>query len=390
MKWDELTQEQGLLLAAQKNQYRFPTPVQELGWKKIVEGKDLCVRGQTGSGKTMAYLMPLFERYKDCGRENKILILVPTHELAMQVAGQVQSLSEKSGILLRHAVVVGNVNISRQIEKLREKPQIIIGTAGRVEELIRKRKIAAHLLRTIVLDEGDKLFDKNNREATDAVIKCALRDRQLLLYSATVSEQTIACLHAWSPQAEVLEAVERRREENTEEKNGTVIPKHIKHWYVVAEQRYKLETLRGLVHAVRTRKAMIFINRVNEIEEAAEKLLYHHYSVDFLHGTRGKEERQKAVRGFRTGKIKYLIATDLAARGLDFANIDTVFHVSIPEDPQDYLHRAGRTGRGGASGRNILLVDKRELPLIRSYEKEFGIRMEEMIYRNGKLEKRNK
>jgi superfamily II DNA/RNA helicase len=131
---------------------------------------------------------------------------------------------------------------------------------------------------------------------------------------------------------------------------------------------------------------MIFINRVADIEEAAEKLLYHHYPVDYIHGTRTKEERKKAIQSFRSGKIRYLIATDIAARGLDFDHIDTVFHVSIPEDAEDYLHRAGRTGRNGASGRNILIVSSRELPLLRRLEKELGIRMEEKFYYKGKLQ----
>lgn len=375
MKWDELTGLKALQTAAEKCGFRGPTPVQEQTWQKVVEGKDLCVRAQTGSGKTLAYLMPLFEKYKDCPRENKILILVPTHELAMQVAGQAQMLAERSGIGLRAVVIVGNVNITRQIDKLKEKPQIIIGTGGRVLELIQKRKIAAHLIRTVVLDEGDKLFDNNNRQTTDAVIKCMLRDRQLLLYSASMSARTVECLKAWSAAAEEL-TVESERQ----------VPKNIKHWYVVVEPRYKLETLRGLVTAIRTRKAMIFINKTGDIEEAAAKLLHHHYEAEYIHGGRDKEERKKAIQSFRSGKVKYLIATDIAARGLHFDRIDTVFHVSIPENPQDYLHRAGRTGRSGESGRNILIVSKGELPLLRKYEKELGIKMEEKYYHRGKLQ----
>lgn len=377
MKWNELIEENNLVQAAQRCGFRCPTPVQEATYGKVLEGKDLCVRAETGSGKTMAYLMPLFARYQEAvkERENKILILVPTHELAMQVQKQVSLLAEKSGIPMRSAVIVGNVNISRQVEKLKEKPQIIIGTAGRVEELIRKKKIAAHLIRTVVLDEGDKLFDKDNRAATDAVVKCMLRDRQLLLYSATMSETAREALGRWSPEAEYIE-VEAERS----------VPKNIRHWYVVAEPRYKLETLRGLVNAVRTRKAMIFINRTADIEEAAGKLVYHHYSADYIHGGRNKEERRKAIQSFRSGKIRYLIATDIAARGLHFDGIDTVFHVSIPEDPKDYLHRAGRTGRGGAPGRNILIVSEKELPLLRKYEKELGIKLEQKYYYKGKLQ----
>ena len=375
MRWDELTSVKPLQMAAERCGFRGPTPVQQQAWQKVVEGKDLCVRAQTGSGKTLAYLMPLFEKYRECPKENKILILVPTHELAMQVAGQAQMLAERSGIGLKAAVIVGNVNINRQIDKLKEKPQIIIGTGGRVLELIQKRKIAAHLIRTVVLDEGDKLFDTNNRQTTDAVIKCMLRDRQMLLFSASMSPRTVECVKAWSPATEEM-TVESERQ----------VPKNIKHWYVVVEPRYKLETLRGLVTAIRTRKAMIFINKTGDIEEAASKLIHHHYAAEYIHGGRDKEERKRAIQFFRSGKVKYLIATDIAARGLHFDRIDTVFHVSIPENPQDYLHRAGRTGRAGDTGRNILIVSKGELPLLRKFEKELGIKMEEKYYHRGKLQ----
>lgn len=374
MEWNELIQDPDLQAAAARLGYRRPTRVQELVSRKVAEGQDLCVRAETGSGKTMAYLMPLFERYRDCGRENKVLILTPTHELAMQVYGQAKQLAERSGIGLRAAVLVGNVRIDRQIEKLREKPQILVGTPGRVLELIRKKKVAAHLLRTIVLDEGDRLFNRDNKEGTDAVIKYALRDRQLLLFSATLPDKAVEAVRAWASGAERLEAEEGRR-----------LPRQIQHWYVVVEPRYKLETLRGLVMGVRTKKAMVFLGQASQLEEAAEKLLYHHYSVAVLGGERRKEERKKAVADFCNGKVKYLLATDLAARGLDFKQVDTVFHVSIPESAMDYLHRAGRTGRAGAAGRSILIVSPSEVPLAKRFGKELGIRMEEKFYYKGKL-----
>ncbi len=375
MNWEELTAKREWAEAAEKLGFAKPTPVQEQTWQKTAEGKDLCVRAETGSGKTMAYLMPLMERYRECERENKVLILVPTHELAMQVFREARLLAEKSGIPIRSEVIVGNVNINRQIERLREKPQFIIGTAGRVEELIRKKKIAAHLIRTIVLDEGDKLFDQNNREATDAVIRRTLRDRQLLLYSASASSKAMECMRVWSSQVEQVIIEEERQ-----------VPKHIRHWYVVVEPRYKLEALRGLVTAVRTHKAMIFINRTADIEEAAAKLAYHHYAVACLHGAKEKKERKQAIEAFRSGKANYLIATDIAARGLHFDRVDTIFHISIPEQAQDYLHRAGRTGRGGANGRNILIVSPREVPLLRRFEKELDIQMQEKFYYKGKLQ----
>ena len=225
-----------------------------------------------------------------------------------------------------------------------------------------------------MLDEGDRLFDKNNKETTDALIKCLVRDRQLLLLSATQTRAALDGAKAWAPDIEEISA-----------DGGREIPANIKHWFVVCEKRNKLEILRGTTGAIRTRKAIIFVNGTYDIEETYKKLAYHHYQVDFIGGERTKEERKKAMQGFSHGKIKYLIATDLAARGLQFDDVDTVFHVNLPEDADTYLHRAGRTGRAGRVGRNLIIITERELPLIKKYEKALGIKFSQKFYYNGKL-----
>lgn len=374
MEFHEMIAEKGLLQAVSKMGFRKPSPVQGEVYQRIKDGESLFVQAPTGTGKTLAYLLPLFSNYKKISRENKVLILAPTGELAIQIHRQITRLSELSGVKLRSACVTGSTSILRQKEKLKEKPEIIVGTATRIHALIKDKKIAAHLIRTVVLDEGDRLFDKNNREMTDAVIKCFLRDRQLLLFSATKPKWAVDAARAWA--SELVEiSVE----------GGKQLPANIKHWFVLCGEREKMDVLRGVTGAIRTKKSIIFVNGSYEMEKAYEKLKYHNYSVDLLSGGKKREDRKNAMQSFLRGQIKYLISSDIAARGLQFDDVDTVFHLNLPEDALMYLHRAGRTGRAKRVGRNLAIVTERELPLLRYYEKELGIKFSEKYYYDGKL-----
>lgn len=374
MEFHEMIAEKGLLQAVSKMGFRKPSPVQGEVYQRIKDGESLFVQAPTGTGKTLAYLLPLFSNYKKISRENKVLILAPTGELAIQIHRQITRLSELSGVKLRSACVTGSTSILRQKEKLKEKPEIIVGTATRIHALIKDKKIAAHLIRTVVLDEGDRLFDKNNREMTDAVIKCFLRDRQLLLFSATKPKWAVDAARAWA--SELVEiSVE----------GGKQLPANIKHWFVLCGEREKMDVLRGVTGAIRTKKSIIFVNGSYEMEKAYEKLKYHNYSVDLLSGGKKREDRKNAMQSFLRGQIKYLISSDIAARGLQFDDVDTVFHLNLPEDALMYLHRAGRTGRAKRVGRNLAIVTERELPLLRFYEKELGIKFSEKYYYDGKL-----
>ncbi len=376
MKFSELITQDQLVKALEVEKITEPTRVQELVYPIIIEGKDVIAESETGSGKTLAYLVPIFEKYREIQKTNQVIILVPTHELAMQVHAQVERLSKNSGIELKSAVIIGNVNIMRQIEKLKEKPQIIIGTAGRIHELIKKKKIAAHTVKTIVIDEGDKLLNPDNIKGVQEVIKCTMKDRQLLVFSASVTKKATEVAMDMMKEVKVIKT----------EKTQT-IPNNIEHICLVVERRDKLEVLRKLTRIMKTKRAMIFINKVSDIEEATYKLVYQGLKAECLHGSNVKEDRKRVIEQFRANKINYLIATDIAARGLHFDGIDTVFHISIPEDEMEYLHRAGRTGRNGQPGRSVLIVTKEELPLLKKYQKKFGINIVEKKMYQGKLVK---
>ncbi len=376
MEYKDMKIDNALIKALKLQGITKPTPVQQEVLKMGIHDVDLIVQSETGSGKTLAYLVPLFEKHKESGKGNQVIILVPTHELAMQVDKQVKELAKHSGYFIQSAVIMGDVNIERQVQKLKDKPQFIIGTSGRILELIKRRKIAAHLIKTIVIDEADKLLNKDNITATKAVVKCTLKDRRLLFFSASMPQSTVEVAKEMSVDYELIRTSKSEK-----------IPSHIEHWYILVDRRDKIEVLRKLVRVLKSKKAMIFINKVSDIEEATHKLVFHEVKADCIHGSNLKTDRKRAVEGFRNNKINYLIATDIAARGIHFDGIDTVFHLSIPEDPVDYLHRAGRTGRNDHPGRNVLLVTKEELANIKRYQKAFGINIIPKKLYQGKIVK---
>ncbi len=374
MDFKELKISQPIIDGLKKEKITTPTKVQESVIPKMMEQKDLIVQSETGSGKTLAYLLPMFEQVQPVEKGMKVLVLVPTHELAMQVHKQVERLAKNSGIEVTSATIFGDVNINRQIETLKGKQQIIIGTTGRILELIKKRKITAHTIKTIVVDEADKMLDKNNVEGVKAVMKCCMRDTQLILVSASMNKSTISVAETLAKNPEIIRT-----------SDTLVIPKNIEHIYLLVERREKIEYLRKLAKSIKPKKAMVFINKVADIEEATQKLQYHHYRAECIHGSNVKQDRKKVMDDFKSGKLQFLIATDIAARGIHVEGVSTVFHISIPEDQMDYLHRAGRAGRGQEKGLSILLVTKEELARVKSYQKAFGINIIQKKMYQGKV-----
>ena len=339
-----------------------PTEIQQKAIPWAMDNRDIIGQSQTGSGKTLAYLLPLFVKIASDKREMQAIVLAPTHELAMQIDKTVRLLSEKSGIPVTSAAIIGDVNVKRQVEKLREKPHIIVGSAGRIIELIKMKKINSQTVKTIVLDEGDKLLNDKNLKVVKDIIKTTMKDRQLMVFSATVTEKTISVAKNLMNAPEIIKV----KEEN-------MVNPDIEHLYVLCEQREKMEMLRKLVAATDPSKAIIFINKSDDIQITTSKLQYHSINAYSIFGTAAKEDRKNAMEGFRSGKYRLLVASDLAARGLDIAGVSLIFNLDIPEDHKEYLHRAGRTGRQGLAGTCISLVTEKELPLLKKLEREFNI-----------------
>lgn len=351
-----------------------PTAIQDQAIPVILAGSDVLGQSETGTGKTLAYLLPIFQKIDISKRETQAMILTPTHELAIQIQREAETLSQNSGLAVTSTAIIGNVNIARQIEKLKQKPHIIVGSSGRILELIQKKKIIAQTVRTIVLDEADRLLDEHNAQLVKSVIKTTLSRTQLVLFSATLPPIT------YQRASELLKTPEVIRVTNK-----VMIAPTVEHSYFLAEQRDKIEVLRKLIRLVIPTRALIFINKSDEIEKTVLKLKYHGLDAEGIYGGAYKSERKKAMDDFRSGKSTLLVASDLAARGLDIKGITHVFNLDLPEDSQLYLHRVGRTGRAGNKGSAISLVTTKEISYLRRLESEFEIKFNPKEMRQGKI-----
>jgi superfamily II DNA/RNA helicase len=292
----------------------------------------------------------------------------------IQIQRQIESLSKNSLVPVLSFPIIGSANINRQIENLKKKPQIIVGTPGRILELIQKKKIKAHTVQTVIIDEADRLMDINNIEGVQGIIKYLLKERQLIIVSATMPP-TIVDIAKKIMRDPVLITSERKQR----------IPEHIYHIYLTTEQRDKIETLKKLINNINPEKAIVFINNVDQIDNLAGKLKYNRIKAESLHGTIQKKDRKKVMDDFRSGKIKVLIASDIAARGLQMEGIPIVFNMDIPEKSNEYLHRAGRTGRNNQEGLVISLAAAYEIQSLKKIEKDLKIKIEKKVYYNGQI-----
>jgi len=341
-----------------------PTNIQKEAIGVALENKDVVAEAITGSGKTLAYLLPAFERIDINSKDVHTIVLAPTHELVVQINNVIKSLSKNSGRGIKSTTIIGQVNIKRQIEALKKKPHIVVGTPGRVLELIKMKKLKAHHVKTIVIDEADKLLSDSNIDVIKAVIKTTQRERQLMVFSASL------------PQDSVNRAVEIMKEPVLVNVDHEPINTDIEHICVLSERRDKIDTLRKIIHAVKPKKAIVFINKNERIQEVALKLVHHKIKAVGIYGNSTKAERKAMLDAFRSGKSTVLVASDLVARGLDLKDITHVINLDIPENLNEYTHRAGRTGRAGNKGTTITVVTEREIPRLTQIQNLTGIEFE--------------
>ena len=370
----ELGLEESLVNALKFQGIVEPTAIKEQAIPYILEGRDVMGQSETGTGKTLAYLLPIYQKIDPSKKETQAMILTPTHELAIQIQREMETLSKDSGLAVTSTAMIGNVNIARQIEKLKQKPHIIVGSSGRILELIQKKKIVAQTVKTVVLDEADRLLDENNSLLVKSVIKTTLSRTQLLLFSATLPPTTYQRASELLKTPEVIRVTDK-----------IMIAPTVEHMFFLAEQRDKVEVLRKLIRMIIPTRALIFINKSEEIEKMVENLKYHGLEADGIYGGANKSERKKAMDDFRSGKSTLLVASDLAARGLDIKGISHIFNLDLPEDPQLYLHRVGRTGRAGEHGIAISVVNAKEVSYLKKLESTFEIKISPKEMIQGKI-----
>ncbi|MBT2625574.1 DEAD/DEAH box helicase [Bacillus sp. ISL-32] len=347
-----------------------PTAVQEQTAELIMEGKDVIAESPTGTGKTLAYALPVLERIQPEQKHAQAVILAPSRELVMQIFQVIQDW--KSGSELRAVSIIGGANVKKQVEKLKKHPHIIVGTPGRVSELIKMKKLKMHEVKTIVLDEADQLILPEHRETMKQIIKTTLKDRQLLCFSATLKQETEQVLREMTQEPEVLK-VERSQHDAGK----------VKHQYLVCDQRDKVKLLQKLSR-LQGMQALVFVRDIGNLSVYAEKLAYHHVDLGILHSEAKKMERAKILAAFENGEFPLLLATDIAARGLDIENLPYVIHADIP-DEDGYIHRSGRTGRAGKEGTVISLVTPMEESKLKKMAKRLGLTLQQVVYAKGQL-----
>ena len=376
MSFETLLNHEALAQALAKMNIIEPTDIQAQVIPHMLEGRDVIGQAHTGSGKTLAYLCPILMQIDPTAKQVQALILAPTHELVMQIYRLAVQLCKDAELDIRCMSIIGEANINNQITKLKEKPQLIVGTPGRVLDLIKKKKINCQTIRTVIIDEMDNLLDNTNQETMQNIIKSMLRDRQLAAFSATASAHTLELLknHMHDP-VEIVSKAEVKMNPN------------IEHFYLIGEQRDKFVLLRKLLHALdeEAERILIFMNDGPELDFLVDKLNYHKIRTYSLHGIVDKEERQKAMDEFRRGKIKILVSSDLAARGLDIPDITHVINMDFPAEPNEYIHRSGRTARGERTGQCYSLVNPKELAALRIYQRDFEIEVKPVHLVKGKI-----
>lgn len=354
------------------------TSIQQEVYKFISDNRDVVACSSTGSGKTLAYLIPIINKLNQESKYIQSVILVPTQELAVQVHEQIMTIFKNANIALSSQFLIGDGNINRQAETLKNKPAIVVGTPSRVSQLIKMKKLRVHDVKTLVIDEADKLMDKTYYEAVMSIRKSLMKFTQVLLFSASIDKKTRVAADNLTFKAVLIDT-------NKSNNKESVIPKTIKHIFILTDRRERIETMRKIAKAAQSNKTIVFINTKYDLEESLQKLEYHHYNVAALSGNQDKFEKKKALDGFKAGTIQYLLATDVAARGLQIDDVETVINVNLPEEPKEYLHRAGRCGRNGKNGLCISIITENELDKIKKYQKQFNINILQKRLYQGKI-----
>jgi ATP-dependent RNA helicase DeaD len=371
MTFTELGVPPELVVALAKQQITEPTPIQLSALPVLLAGKDAYLNAETGTGKTLAYLLPIFCRLDVAPQAPQVVIVAPTHELSIQIQRQCCDLAQNAGWPIRSLLLIGGTSMDRQIEKLKKKPHLVVGSPGRILELITVGKLKASGIKTVVIDEADRLLVSETLPAIRAILRAAPRGRQLIFASATEQLESAEAIAALAPDLLMLQA------------GAAPVNENIEHLYVVCEARDKPEVLRKLLHALQPERAIVFVHRNEMAENIAAMLAHHKIPAAELHATGDKRDRKQAMDDFRSAHVRVLVASDVAARGLDIKGVSHVFNLDVPTQSKAYLHRVGRTARAGAIGQAVTLISGHEVAQVSRYEQELGIVMHHVRLREG-------
>jgi ATP-dependent RNA helicase RhlE len=347
-------------------QFHFttPTPVQASAIPPALEGKDVLATAQTGTGKTLAFLIPMLERLAvDTDlRQVSALILVPTRELAMQVHEQYEKLRAKKA--KPAALVMGGASEQRQIQSIRNGASVVIATPGRLEDYLRRKLVNLHKVKILVLDEADRMLDMGFLPAIRRIVAELPRERQTLCFSATLEASVAKLVNDYMDHPVRIALGSTSKPADTVELQAFEVP-----------QAEKSEVLRHLLNSEKG-QTLIFARTKHGTERLAKNLMRDGFTAAMIHGDRTQSQRTGALSGFEEGKFQVLVATDVASRGIHVNNVAHVINYDLPQIPEDFIHRVGRTGRMGSAGRASTLVSGAEIGELRSMERSLKLKIQ--------------
>lgn len=317
--------------------YETPSAIQDQAIPHIIEGRDVIGLANTGTGKTAAFLLPIIERQSGIMLRPSVLIVAPTRELAQQIHEQFRDFAK--GMNLYATLIVGGVNIDRQIRELKRRPHVIIGTPGRLKDLLNRQMLQLKNMTTLVLDEADRMLDMGFLPDIKQLVAAMPRDRQTLFFSATMTPEISALTRDFLNDPVMVSV-------RTSETN-----EHIEQDVVEARDRaHKLELLTEMLGGTSYEKVLIFGETKFGVQRLSDTLSKRGIPSVAIHGNKNQSQRERALKQFKDERVRVMVATDVAARGLDIPNVTHVINYDTPQTYEDYVHRIGRTGRGGASG----------------------------------------
>jgi ATP-dependent RNA helicase DeaD len=362
--FEDLTLSREMKRAIADMGFEEATPIQSLALPPILEGRDVIGQAQTGTGKTAAFGIPVLEKLDPSNRNVQAVILCPTRELAIQVAEEIKKLSKykKTTVL----PVYGGQPIERQIKALKRGVQNIIGTPGRVMDHIHRRTLRMDQVKMIILDEADEMLDMGFRDDIEFVLEHIPDQRQMLLFSATMSPIILGLTRKYQNNPEMLKVAHQE----------ITVPE-IQQIYFEVKEKMKLDLLTRLIDIHNLKLALVFCNTKRRVDRLVNHLQTRGYFADGLHGDMSQNQRDRVMAKFRKGQIEILVATDVAARGIDVDDVEAVFNYDVPNNEEYYVHRIGRTGRAGKRGQAFTFVSGKEIYKLRDIQRYTRVRIEQ-------------
>ena len=357
IRFDELMLDDRLLRAVTDMGFEEPSPIQAQAIPLQMEGLDIIGQAQTGTGKTAAFGIPLLQKIDSRSKKLQAIALCPTRELAIQVADEIRKLSKyMHGIKI--LPIYGGQDIVRQIRGLKEGTQIVIGTPGRVMDHMRRGTIKFDRVHTVILDEADEMLNMGFLEDMETILSQLPEERQTVMFSATMPGAIAQIAKKFQKDPKIVKVV----------KKELTVPKVTQYYYEV-KPKNKVEVMCRLLDMYAPKLSVVFCNTKKQVDELVQALQGRGYFAEGLHGDLKQVQRDRVMKGFRTGRTEILVATDVAARGIDVDDVEAVFNYDIPQDDEYYVHRIGRTGRAGREGMAFSLVVGKEVYKLRDIQR---------------------